>query len=496
MLLFAFGFNMLWLSLVSLRARPRTSPEGVPTELPRVTVQLPIYNELYVAKRVIEAAARLDYPRDRFEIQVLDDSTDETSTIVAGAIDAVRASGITIHHVRRTDRTGYKAGALAEGLKTATGELAAVFDADFEPPADFLMRTVGRFVDPQVGFVQARWDHLNRNHSWLTQLQALAIDGHFMVEQAARGERGYWFNFNGTAGVWRVSAIADAGGWTADTLTEDLDLSYRVHLAGWRGTYMSDLAVPGELPVHISGFRRQQHRWARGSLECAWKLLPAVWRSDAARTTKLQATAHLSAYGIHLVLFSLTLLYPLVVLTGNYYPGASTLFGVGYIFALTSVAPGVFFITGQQRLGRPWLRELPRTVLLTALGSGLMLNTVRAAFQIFTKPNPEFERTAKFGVEEAPSAWTRQRYQLQLDRIVYAEAALGLYSFFGASVAYRHDNWGVFVYAMLFGCGLLGVVGVTLRQAIVIHRDRTARAGRVVAEQSAVQANGSLPVAS
>ncbi len=501
-MLFLFGTNMMVLAAIAWRGgRPdlRVSTLEPSTDrdahLPLVTVQLPIYNELYVAERVIEAACRLDYPGQLLQIQVLDDSTDETTLVIERAVAAARDRGVTIEHLRRPNRAGYKAGALAAGLKTATGELTAVFDADFEPPADFLRRTVTAFDDESVAFVQARWGHLNREYSWITRLQSLAIDGHFMVEQAARGHRGYWFNFNGTAGVWRVTAIEDAGGWTHDTLTEDLDLSYRAHLKGWRGEYLVDLEVPGELPAQMSSFRRQQHRWARGSLECARKLLGPVWRSDAKLATKLQATAHLTAYGIHLLLFSLALVYPLVVVAGSRFMGFSTLYGFGYVFALSSLAPAAFFITGQRQLRDRWWTELPRMFAITVLGSGLMVNTLRAAVQIFTQPNPEFERTAKFGLdalEPVGKSWTHKRYQLDLDRIVYVELVLGAYCLFSAWLAAGRGNWGVFLYASIFAVGLLGVVIITVGQSIAVYRSSAARAGQLRAEQNILVGSGAL----
>lgn len=493
-LLFVFGINMMMLAITVWRSgKPSLTPVGPQNlidgdlDLPMVTVQLPIYNELYVAARVIDAASSLDYPTDRLQIQVLDDSTDETSLVIATAVQAARERGLTVDHVQRENRHGYKAGALQAGLQTATGELVAIFDADFSPPADFLTRSVGHFAQPDLAFVQARWGHLNRGYSWITRLQALAIDGHFMVEQAARGYRGYWFNFNGTAGVWRVSAIEDAGGWTHETLTEDLDLSYRAHLRGWRGEYLVDLEAPGEVPAQMSSFRRQQHRWARGSLECAHKLLGSVWRSDASFATKFQATTHLCAYGIHLLLTTLAIIYPLVVLASARFPGFSTLYGASYILAISSTAPALFFVTGQRQLHDRWWKEAPRMLIVTLLGSGLMLNTVRAATQIFTRPNPEFERTAKFGIsiaEPVGKSWTHKRYQLDLDRIVFAEAALGLYCLFSAWLAATERNWGVFIYATIFGLGLLSVSGITIGQSIAVHRGRRARATQLQNERS------------
>ena len=475
-LLFVFGAN---LTVFAARVwkhgtvKQAENPDIKTDSLPSVTVQLPIYNELYVAERVILAAAALNYPSHLLEIQVLDDSDDETVLQVSELVEDLARDGLNIRHIRRDDRSGYKAGALANGMQTAQGEFLAVFDADFVPPADFLLQTIGDFEDSTVAFVQARWGHLNRDFSAMTHMQSLAIDGHFLVEQSGRGLRGYWFNFNGTCGVWRADAIMDAGGWTADTLTEDLDLSYRAHLKGWRGVYREDVEVPGELPAHMSGFRRQQHRWARGSLECARKLLGQVWRSPTGAGVKFQATAHLCAYGIHLLLFSLTLIYPLVVLATTRFPGVSTLFGAGYLFATTSFAPLIFFITGQRQLGGKWKNEIPRIGLVTVLGSALMLNTVRAAVQIWTKPDPEFERTAKFGLDMAADgtgSWARKRYQLGFDRIVYAEFALSLYSFATTFLALQHRNFGVMLYSFVFGSGLFGVACLTVTQRLAVRK--------------------------
>ena len=487
LLLFVFGVNLV---VFVVRVWRRGPVVNLPVaalrddDLPLVTVQLPIYNELYVSERIISAACALDYPADKLQIQVLDDSTDETTTLIAQIVEEAQASGTNIVHVHRTNRAGYKAGALAEGMETATGEFIAIFDADFVPPPEFLLRTVTEFAEPDVAFVQARWGHLNRDYSWLTKIQALAIDGHFLVEQSGRGDAGYWFNFNGTAGIWRAEAIYDAGGWTAETLTEDLDLSYRAHLKGWTARYLEDLVVPAELPVQLLGFRRQQHRWARGSMECARKLLPSVWRTKASIGTKFQATLHLLAYGIHLLLLLLLLIYPLIVRVGANNPGFSTLYGAGYILALTSLAPGVFFIGGQRQGGRAWVRSIPRIALVTVFGSGLMLNTARAALQIFTKPNPEFERTAKFGLDHAPAeaTWTKRRYQLDIDRIVLGELGLGMYGLFVLDFAWDNQNWGIFIYSGVFTAGLFMMAFASIAHAGATYRDRTDRKAQLLLE--------------
>ncbi len=498
LLLFIFGVNLVVFVVRVWRNGPveqKTIDLRDTDDLPTVTVQLPIYNELYVSERVIKAACAMEYPAEKLQIQVLDDSTDETKTLIAHVVAELQAEGVNIVHEHRTDRSGYKAGALAEGMKTATGEFVAIFDADFVPPTDFLLRTIPEFDDPDVAFVQGRWGHLNRDYSWLTRVQALTIDGHFLVEQAGRGLAGYWFNFNGTAGIWRAEAIDDAGGWTAETLTEDLDLSYRAHLKGWVARYLPDLVIPAELPVQLLGFRRQQHRWARGSMECARKLLPSVWRTDATIGTKFQATVHLLAYGIHLLLLLLLLIYPLVVQVGSTNPRFSTLYGVGYVLALTSLAPAIFFIAGQRQGGRSWLREIPRILLVTVFGSGLMLNTARAFLQIFTKPNPEFERTAKFGLSGAPDGggWVKQRYQLNIDRIVFAEFALGLYGVGVVWFAFTNDNLGILIYAGVFSAGLLFMAIASITHAVASYRGRFDRKAQVMIERQTWTAGEASP---
>jgi len=463
--LFVYGVNFLYLTFTAVRVGARRPPAANPSEWPVVTVQLPIYNELYVARRLIDAVAGLDYPRDRFEVQVLDDSTDETSVIAAEQVALWRARGVDIVHIRRADRTGYKAGALRFGLTLARGELLAIFDADFVPPADFLRVAVPALLgDPDLAFVQARWGHINRRFSLLTRLQAVAIDGHFGIEQSGRWARGHWFNFNGTAGVWRRVALVDAGGWQDDTLTEDLDLSYRAFLAGWRAGYLRDLVAPAELPVSFSGFRRQQHRWARGSFECAIKHLPAIWRSTAPRSRKVSATLHLSGYVIHLLLLALSLLYPLIIVVSGPHPQLFALLGVLGVFNLTTLAPTLLFALGQRQVGRRWIRQVPMILLLSVFGCGMMINTARAAWQTFRGDPAAFERTAKFGVRDRHDDWRGLRYQLGVDRIVLVELALAALNVITSSVAVRHGYWAIAVYSGIFAAGLLSAVVATVRQ--------------------------------
>jgi len=270
-------------------------PAGTLKALPAVTIQLPIYNEMYVADRLIDAVCQIDYPRELLEIQVLDDSTDETQSVAEQAVRRNAARGVDITFIHRTDRSGYKAGALEAALKVAKGEFVAIFDADFIPTPDFLTRTVPFFTDPKVAMVQARWGHINQDYSLLTKIQSILLDGHFVLEHGARNRAGLFFNFNGTAGIWRRTAITDAGGWQHDTLTEDLDLSYRAQLRGWRFVFLPDLIAPAEVPVEMNSFKSQQHRWAKGSIQTCLKLLPRILQSDQPFKVKAEAFFHLSA---------------------------------------------------------------------------------------------------------------------------------------------------------------------------------------------------------
>ncbi|MDO8793189.1 MAG: glycosyltransferase family 2 protein, partial [Vicinamibacterales bacterium] len=289
-ILAVYGWHRYYLVYLYMKNKDRQPvPAGPMETLPRVTVQLPIYNEMYVADRLIDAVCRIDYPRDLLEIQVLDDSTDETTAVAQQAVRRNADIGINIVYLHRSDRTGYKAGALEAGLQVASGEYVAIFDADFIPTVDFLQRTVPFFVDPKIAMVQARWGHINQDYSLLTKIQSILLDGHFVLEHGARNRAGHFFNFNGTAGIWRRTAIADAGGWQHDTLTEDLDLSYRAQVRGWKFIFLQDLVAPAEVPVEMNSFKSQQHRWAKGSIQTCRKLLPKILRSNLPIGVKAEA---------------------------------------------------------------------------------------------------------------------------------------------------------------------------------------------------------------
>ena len=482
---FIFGFNLYHLSMITHRhGKRKETPPKLNGEWPRVTVQLPIYNELYVAERLISVVAALQYPSEKLQIQVLDDSTDETKNLIANAVRRLQEEGVNIEHIHRINRTGFKAGALQNGLLKAAGEFIAIFDADFIPPEDFLIRTVPYLQNPKIAFVQTRWGHVNRNYSWFTRLQAIMIDAHFMVEQFGRSRGGYWFNFNGTAGIWRRQAMEDAGGWRADTLTEDLDLSYRAFLKGWEADYVREIEVPAELPVHFSGFRRQQHRWAKGSLECALNLVGRVCKSQTSLAVRLQALIHLSGYGVHLLLFITLLIYPGVVKIGLAYPRFQYLYGFSFLLGITAFAPTLFFVLGQIQLKRLIWRQVPMILLVSIIGSGMMFNTTRATWQIFSGRKDVFERTAKFGIETKQQNWKAKRYQLRFDSIVYYELFFGMYALFTGVTALQNSNWGVGFYALFFATGLLLVSTITIVETIAIRHYREARKHKIAVENA------------
>lgn len=465
-ILFIYGINFMYLTWVASRSSNTDPALPAMESLPVVGVHLPIYNELYVAERLINAAAQLDWDRARLEILVLDDSTDETREIVRKAVEHWRARGVNIQHIHRTDRSGYKAGALAAGLQASRAELIAYFDADFVPPRDFLRRTIPYFADPQLGFLQTRWGHLNRNYSLLTFLQSLSIDGHFMVEQFARYRGGFWFNFNGTGGVWRRDAILDAGGWTQDTLTEDLDLSYRAFFKGWKALYLRNVVSPAELPVTFSAYRRQQHRWAKGSLQCAYKLLPQVWRAPLRLGQKLQATLHLTGYMIHLYMFAMMLIYPLVVFYAQRAPELYGIYGIGALFNISTLAPAMFFTIAQVQLGAGWWRKIPFILFFTALGAGLMPNTVRATWQLARGDTKVFERTPKFGIQSTSQSWLDKKYKLPFDPLILFELLLAAWNLATFLYAVQAQNWVVAFYAGIFFAGLLFVSGQSIVQTL------------------------------
>jgi len=428
-----YGLHRYGLLFLYYRHRHKSPKlKGRFAERPRVTVQLPMYNERFVARRIIERACRLDYPPDRLEIQVLDDSTDQTRQIAQQAVAEARARGINIEYIHRQKRTGFKAGALDNGLRSATGEFIAIFDADFVPRRDFLTRTIDYFTDERVCTVQARWEHINRDDNLLTRTQAIFLDGHFAIEHVARNRSQRFMSFNGTAGIWRRAAIEAAGGWQHDTLTEDLDLSYRAQLKGWKFIFLPELTAPAELPADMNAFKAQQFRWTKGGTQTALKLLPKVMLSKVSPKVKLEAFFHLTAFTMHLYMIVLiALMLPALtwrmsaIEQGGWWRVG---FDLG-IFSLATVSALLFYTASQFELFGNWRTALKFMPLIMALGAGLCVSNTKAILEAFLGKKSDFVRTPKFGGVgklrwlAGPMFEPRRR----VDLLPYVEFGFGVY---------------------------------------------------------------------
>ncbi|HMR66257.1 MAG TPA: glycosyltransferase family 2 protein [Anaerolineae bacterium] len=463
LLLALYGFNawiLTGLFFAQRRSKPPADPSLPQAKFPAITVQLPIYNEALVVERLIDAVVKLDYPASRLQIQVLDDSTDETTAIAERRVKMYRRRGVNIQLVHRAHRAGFKAGALKNGLETATGTLIAIFDADFVPDPNFLKQTVSYFAaNPQLGLLQTRWGHLNRSYSWLTLAQGLALDGHFAVEQVARNRGGLLINFNGTAGLWRRACIEAAGGWQGDTISEDFDLSYRAQLAGWQCLFLPDVVAPAEIPPQLAAFKRQQFRWAKGSIQCLKKLGWSVLRSDLSWWVKFQAIIHLSSYLAHPLMVVLALVTPLLMLgegTDN------VRFPLIYL-SLISLGPPFLYLVAQISLyPRQWRRHYRAMPLLILLGSGVALSNTKAVIEAVLGIGHVFRRTPKFNVRTATERWQESPYRLPVDSLVVGELALALYSLLGAVIAALNGHQFAVPFILLYtlGFGYVGLLGV------------------------------------
>jgi len=408
-------------------------------ELPRVTIQLPIFNEQFVVERLLDAICRIDYPLEKLDIQVLDDSTDETQAVARGLVEHYAAKGYPVVYLHRTNREGFKAGALAEGLKTAKGEFVAIFDADFVPPEDFLLRTIHQFTNPKIGMVQTRWTHINRNYSFLTEVEAILLDGHFVLEHSGRARSNVFFNFNGTAGVWRRQAIEDAGGWEHDTLTEDTDLSYRAQLVGWKFIYLQDVECPAELPVEMTAFKTQQARWAKGLIQTAKKILPRVLKSDQPFRVKMEAWYHLTAnlsYPLMIVLS--VLLMPAMII--RFYQGWFQMLYIDLpLFMASTFSISSFYLVSQRVLfPRTWPRALLYLPFLMALGIGLTITNTRAVLEALIGKQSAFARTPKYRVESKKDKVGANKYRKRLGWVPWVELLIGAY--FALAIYYAVDN--------------------------------------------------------
>jgi cellulose synthase/poly-beta-1,6-N-acetylglucosamine synthase-like glycosyltransferase len=437
-------------------------------ELPAVTVQLPLFNERYVVERLIRAVCKLDYPRERLQIQVLDDSTDDTTDIAAELVAQMRAEGIDIELHHRSDRTGYKAGALAAGLDTARGEFVAVFDADFVPDPQFLRDTIDYFTDDDVGMVQARWAHINREFSLLTRAQAILLDGHFVLEHTARNRSGRFFNFNGTAGIWRAEAIEDAGGWEHDTLTEDLDLSYRAQLKGWQFVFLRDVTAPSEIPVDMNAFRSQQHRWAKGSIQTALKLLPRILRSDLPGHIKYEAFHHLTANFAYLLMVVLACLMPLATIIRIHQGWHEALFLDLPIFLGATFSICYFYWVSQREIGRRPSEILRLIPAVLGLGIGVSVNNAKAVIEAMVGHQSPFVRTPKYAIQSNDKAWLSKLYIRKSTALPLIELALGAWFTYGIAFVLLSENHSFFSvpFLVLFQFGFFYVAASSLLQGL------------------------------
>src|SRR6516225_8559367 len=468
----AYGIHrycIIYLYFKNRHRRPMPLKEF--SSLPLVTIQLPIYNEVYVVERLLTAVGRIDYPKDKLEIQVLDDSTDDTVELAQREVNKLRSEGFDAVVLRRGDRVGFKAGALDYGLRHAKGEFFFIFDADFVPPRNILRKTIHHFTDPKVGMIQTLWGHINRSYSWLTRAQAVLLDGHLVLEQTARSRSGRFFNFNGTAGLWRKRCIEEAGGWQHDTLTEDLDLSYRAQLCGWRFVFVGDVVTPAELPVDIDGVRSQQHRWTKGSIQTCKKVLPWIWKSKLPLFIKVEATAHLTVNFAYLLLACLcVLLHPST--------GAPSPSGTGAtlrmllvdlpIFVATTASAAVFYLCAQRELyPRIWKREIWFFPFVMALGIGLSINNARGVLEAIFNRKSDFTRTPKYGIVRTKQKWHESRYSAVRTVIPLVELIFALYFTYFVFHAFQNREFLSVPFLMLFQIGFAYVAFGSIWQRLM-----------------------------
>ncbi len=448
---------LLWRYWRTRAASP--APVAVPDgDLPAITVQLPLYNEANVALRLIDAIAALDYPRDKLLIQALDDSTDRTVQLVSRKLAALEKAGFRVQHIHRAERAGFKAGALAHGMQHTADDYIAIFDADFIPPPDFLRRTLPHLVtDPSLGIVQSRWGHLNAEENSLTRAQKLSIDTHFVVEQAARNRSGWLVPFNGTGGIWRRRCIEEAGGWSADTLTEDLDLSYRAQMTGWRSLFLPDVEVPGEIPPQLAAYKQQQARWASGNTQCLRKLARPLLASNLSAAQKIMAVQHLCQYLPPPLMLLLLLLTPPLLLADAL--GGLPLAPLG----LLALAPPLMYAAGQFRLYEDWLRGLSAFPALLLLGSGMSLCSSLAVLGALLGRRSDFQRTPKFARD-----WARNAYALSLSPALWLELALMVYALWAAGLAWQLQPQ-LLPYLLVYALSFAAVAGWSLREAVVVR---------------------------
>jgi cellulose synthase/poly-beta-1,6-N-acetylglucosamine synthase-like glycosyltransferase len=471
-ILFVFGlhgFIMIYYYL-KFQKRPTLSPDEI-SDYPVVTVQLPVFNELYVVGRLIDAACAIIYPKDKLEIQLLDDSTDNTVEIVGLSVEKYRKRGFDIKHIRRGTREGFKAGALKAGLAAARGEFVAIFDADFVPRPNFLLKTIPHFfVDPKIGMVQTRWEHINFDYSLLTRTQAMALDGHFVIEQSVRNKVGFFINFNGTAGVWRKSCIEDAGNWQADTLTEDLDLSYRAQLRGWKFKYLNNVTSPAELPSEINALKSQQFRWTKGAIETARKMLPIVWKAKIPMKVKFHATFHLTNNLVFpFILLAGILNVPLVFIkhSGLY----NTYFDFMSVYVFAFIGSFLFYMFSQRDVYPDWQRRLFLFPVFMAGSMGFAVNNTKAVLEGLLRKKSEFIRTPKYSIKDKKDLWNDKKYvPLKINSTVVVEVALAVYCLFGVASSIYFLEIAAVPFQLLFFLGFAFVSMMSIKHARLARR--------------------------
>jgi cellulose synthase/poly-beta-1,6-N-acetylglucosamine synthase-like glycosyltransferase len=473
LILFAFGAHGFVMVYHYLKNRRPEEPLTMSGELPVVTVQLPVFNEYYVVERLIQSVCAIEYPKEKLEVQVLDDSTDETVDIVAALVRDSQSLGYDIKHIRRPNRSGFKAGALKAGLETARGEFIAIFDADFVPNKDFLIRTVPHFfADEGIGLVQTRWEHLNSEYSLLTRTQAMALDGHFVMEQHVRNKVGYFINFNGTGGIWRKKAILDAGNWQSDTLTEDLDLSYRAQLKGWKFKYLNDVTSPAELPSEVGALKSQQFRWTKGAIETARKMLPEVWKAKIPLRVKIHSTFHLTN----------NIVFPFILLAGllnvplmfiKHRGGHEAYFAMMSIFVVAFIGSFLFYLLSQKAVYPDWRRRLILFPLFMAGSMGFAVNNSRAVFEGLLRKKSEFIRTPKYRIQGKTDSWRQKRYApLKLHWVVLVEILLAVYCFFGVISSLYYLEIAAVPFQLLYFLGFAFVSALSIKQALEARKIR------------------------
>jgi cellulose synthase/poly-beta-1,6-N-acetylglucosamine synthase-like glycosyltransferase len=463
------GFVMIYYYLKNKSKRPVQASDM--NSYPVVTVQLPVFNEMYVVERLIDASCSMVYPKDKLEIQVLDDSTDDTVDVVAELVEKYRRQGFDIKQVHRTNRQGFKAGALKEGLITARGEFIAIFDADFVPRPEFLLKTMPYFAsDEKIGMVQTRWEHINSEYSLLTRTQAMALDGHFVIEQSVRNKVGYFINFNGTAGVWRRACIEDAGNWQSDTLTEDLDLSYRAQLRGWKFKYLNNVTSPAELPSEINALKSQQFRWTKGAIETARKILPEVWKSNMPMRVKIHSTFHLTN----------NLVFPFIILAGvlnvplvfiKHQGGYEAYFTFMSVFVFAFIGSFLFYLFSQRDVYADWRRRIFLFPLFMAGSMGFAVNNSRAVIEGLFRKKSEFVRTPKYSIKDKKDSWTNKNYvPVKISSTVIIEIVLAIYCLFGVGSSIYFLEIAAVPFQLLFFLGFFFVSSMSLKHAWIARQ--------------------------